>query len=149
MRHSCNINCKLLDDIDLFGKDPKLYYKGNSKRVSYVGKIFTFLYVIIYIGFFLYKLIRMLKKVDVTFYQTSTFTGETPSIYLDNELFYGGFALGDPNTLLTFVDERIYFPMAFFRVGKKSGNIWSWETIPLEVERCKLEKFGVKYRDIF
>ena len=48
MRHTCNINCKLLDDIDLFGKDPELYYKGNSKRVSYVGKLFTLLYVIIY-----------------------------------------------------------------------------------------------------
>ena len=149
MRHTCNINCKLLDDIDLFGKDPELYYKGNSKRVSYVGKLFTLLYVIIYVGFFLYKLIRMLKKVDVTFYQTSTYTGETPSLYLDNEQFYGGFALGDPNTLLTFVDERIYYPLAFFRIGRKNGLVWNWEVIPLEVEKCKLEKFGAQYRDMF
>ena len=149
MRHNCNITCKIFDDIDLFGKDPELYYKGDSKRASWVGKTFTILYIIIYIGFALYKLIRMIKKVDVTFYQTSTFTGETPSIHLDNEMFYGGFALGDPNTLQTFVDERIYYPLAYFRVGTKEGNNWNWEVRPLEVEICNLEKFGEKYREIF
>ena len=149
MRHNCNITCKIFDDIDLFGKDPELYYKGDSKRAFWVGKAFTILYIVIYIGFALYKLIRKIKKVDVTFYQTSTFTGKTPSIYLDNEMFYGGFTLGDPNTLQTFVDERIYYPLAYFRIGTKEENNWNWEVRPLEVEICKLEKFGEKYRDIF
>ena len=149
MTNKCNEKCKLLDDIDLFGKDPELYYKGNPRMSSWVGKIFSLIYIFIYILVFLYKIIRMIKKVDVTFYETSTFTGETPSIYLDNEMFYGGFALGDPNTLQTLVDERIYYPMAYFRVGKKDGNNWYWEVKPLEVEICQLEKFGSKYIDIF
>ena len=149
MRKTCNVNCKILDDIDLFGKEPELYYKGNSKQTFCIGKFLTLLYLFIYVGFFLYKLIRMLKKVDVTFYETSTFTGETPYIDLNNEIFYGGFALADPDTLHTFIDERIYFPLAFFRVGKKDGINWNWETIPLDIEKCKLEKFGERYRDIF
>ena len=85
MTNKCNEKCKLLDDIDLFGKDPELYYKGNPRMSSWVGKIFSLIYIFIYILVFLYKIIRMIKKVDVTFYETSTFTGETPSIYLDNE----------------------------------------------------------------
>ena len=149
MSKTCNVNCKILDNIDLFGKEPELYYKGNSKQTSWVGKLLSILYLLIYMSFFLYKIIRMLKKVDVTFYETSTFTGETPSIDLNNEIFYGGFALADPDTLLTFVDERIYYPMAFFRVGKKEGINWNWKTIPLDIEICKLEKFGKNYRDIF
>ena len=108
MRNLCNIHCKLIDDIDLFGKEPELYFKGNSKRTSWVGRIFTFIYAMIYLAFFLYKLIRMLQNKDVNFYQTTTFTGETPSIHLTNEVFYGGFALGNPMTLKTFIDESIY-----------------------------------------
>ena len=54
MRNVCNIHCKFIDDIDLFGKEPELYFKGNSKRTSWVGRIFTFLYILIYVAFFVY-----------------------------------------------------------------------------------------------
>ena len=149
MRNLCNIHCKLIDDIDLFGKEPELYFKGNSKRTSWVGRIFTFIYAMIYLAFFLYKLIRMLQNKDVNFYQTTTFTGETPSIHLTNEVFYGGFALGNPMTLKTFIDESIYYVEAYFVSGHKEGNDWIFVPKPLEVEVCKLEKFGKNYRDIF
>ena len=149
MRNLCNIHCKLLDDIDLFGKEPELYFKGNAKRTSWVGRIFTVFYAMIYMAFFLYKLVRMIQNKDVDFYQTTTFTGETPSIHLDNEAFYGGFALGNVNTLKTFIDERIYFPTAIYKIGHKHGNDWDWEEKDVELEICKIEKFGKKYRDIF
>ena len=149
MRNLCNVKCKILDDIDLFGKEPELYFKGNSKRTSWVGKIFTIIYATIYLAFFLYKLIRMIKNVDVDFYQTTTFTGETPSIHLTNEIFYGGFALGNPSTLQTFIDESIYYVEAVFMMGHKEGNDWVFIPKSLEVEPCKLEKFGEKYREIF
>ena len=149
MRNLCNVHCKLLDDIDLFGKDPELYFKGNAKRTSWVGRIFTVFYAMIYLAFFLYKLIRMIKHVDVDFYQTTTFTGETPSIHLDNEAFYGGFALANPNTLKTFIDDRIYYVEAVYMHGHKEGNDWIFVPQIVELETCQLEKFGKKYRDIF
>ena len=149
MRNLCNIHCKLIDDIDLFGKEPELYFKGNSKRTSWVGRIFTFIYAMIYLAFFLYKLIRMIQNKDVDFYQANTFTGETPSIHLTNEVFYGGFALGNPFTLKTFIDESIYYVEAVFMMGHKEGNDWVFIPKPLEVEVCQLEKFGKPYRDIF
>ena len=75
MRKTCNINCKFIHDIDLFGKEAELYYKGKSKRISWTGITFTILYVSMYIGIFVYQLIRMLNKEDVTFYDTYAFTG--------------------------------------------------------------------------
>ena len=148
MCESCNF-CKIINSIDLFGKKPELYYKGSSKRKAWVGKAFTQIYALIYLGFFLYKLIRMIKKVDVTFYQTSTYTGETPSIKLDNEIFYGGFALADPYTLQTFIDERIYYTSASFVTGKKENNNWNFIPKNVEIEKCKLEKFGSQYKELF
>ena len=149
MRKICNLNCKFLYDIDLFGKEAELYYKGKSKRTSWFGTVFTITYIILYFSFFLYKLIRMLQKVDVTFYDTYAFTGEPPHIKLNKNKFYGGFALGDVYTLQTFVDDTIYYVKAYYKRGIKEGNVWNWETIPLEIETCKLESFGEEYRDIF
>ena len=139
MRNLCNIKCKILDDVDLFGKEPELYFKGNSKRTSWVGKIFIIIYATIYLAFFLYKLIRMIRNVDVDFYQTTIFKGETPSIHLTNEVFYGGFALGNSLNLQTFIDESIYCAEAVFMIGHKEGNDWVFIPKNLEVEPCKLE----------
>ena len=149
MKKTCNINGKFMQGIDLFGKEAELYYKGKSKRTSCPGIFFTIFYVSMYIAFFIYKVVRMLKKDDVTFYDTYAFTGEPPNIKLTKEKFYGGFALGNPLTLQTFVDDSIYYVEAYYRKGIKEGSTWNWETIPLELETCKLDKFGEEYRDIF
>ena len=149
MRKKCNVKCKFIYDIDLFGKEAELYYKGKSKRTSLAGIIFTIIYIGMYIAFFIYKVIRMIQKVDVTFYETYAFNGEPPYLKLSKDKFYGGFALGNPLTLQTFVDDGIYFVKAYYRRGVKEGTTWKWETIPLEIETCQLDKFGEEYRDIF
>ena len=149
MSQKYKFNCKSIENLDLFAKLPEIYYKGNSKRSTTVGRIFTIIYAVIYVAFFVYKLIRMGLKIDVSFYETTTFTGEIPSIRLTNEYFYGGFALVNPFTGSTYIDETIYYPKVEFRIGKKVGNVWNFDNKILEVEQCKIEKFGDKYRDLF
>ena len=48
--------CPFIKKIDLYGKDPELYFKGNSNKTTWIGRILTILYVIIYISFLIYKL---------------------------------------------------------------------------------------------
>ena len=147
MRHP--LNCHIIHDIDLFGKEPELYYKGKNKKSSLIGRVFTILYILIYIAFFVYKLIRMLQKVDVTFYQTTAYTGEIPQIHLTNEIFYGGFALANARTLQPFIDESIYYIDLQFRTGERVNNMWNWKIERLELEVCNLSKFNPKYYDLF
>ena len=132
----------------MFGKQPEFYFKGRTKKTTLVGRIFTILYLAIYITFFIYKLIEMIRRVDLTFYDTFAFTGEIPSIKLTNDNFYRGFGIlgsnGDP-----FVMESIYYATAIYWSGKKVNGVWKWENETIELERCKLEKFGAKYRDMF
>ena len=144
-----NFNCRRLEDLDLFSKSPELYYKGRSQKSALVGRIFTIIYALIYAAFFIYKIIRMYLKIDVSFYETETFTGEIPSLKLNNNLFYGGFALVDAETGNTFIDESVYYPVAIFRSGKKIDGEWIWENRILGTEKCKIEKFGEKFRGIF
>ena len=128
-----------LHDIDIFGKEPELYYKGRKTRSTLIGRIFTLLYIIIYIGVFIYKLIIMIKREDISYISTFDYSKKIPSILLTNDNFYGGFTIinqiGE-----TLFNESIYFPKAIFSSGKNLNGEWEWRDISLELERCKLEK---------
>ena len=138
----CNIDFELLSEFDLFGKEPELYFKGKSQRVSLFGKILTYFYVLLYAAFFIYKIVRMIQKVDITFFETYAFSG-IPSIKLNNHLFYGGFSLGG------MIEETIYYPVVYYYEGHKVEGEMMWEETILETERCQLDKFAEEYRDIF
>ncbi len=114
-----------------------------------IGRIFSISFITIYFVFFVYKLIRMLKKKDVTFYDTFTYAEEPPSVKITKENFYGGFALEDPNTYDVFIDEGVYIPKAYFKKAERKGDIFDWQIIELELERCKVENFGSLYQEKF
>ena len=145
----CHINFKYIQEIDLFGREPKLYFKEKPKRKTYFGSFTTIAYVVIYIAFFAYKFNKMLKKVDVSFYETYVYTNGTPEIELTNENFYGGFSLGDPSTQKTFIDESIYYPRGFLIYAKKINNEWKYEYKTLKFGTCQLNHFGSKYKKVF
>ena len=140
---------KFIKEFDLFGKEPDLYYKGKSKKTSWIGRFFTRLFLLSYFSFFIYKIIRLLRKTDVTFYDTFVYKSEPPKVKLTNENFYGGFALENPETYDVFIDERIYIPKASFRKAERKGGDFQWDIINLELEPCKIEKFGSSYQEKF
>ena len=132
----------------MFGKTPEFYFQGRPKKVTTIGVIFTFIYIALYIVYFIYKLVKMIQRVEVTYYDTYAFTGEIPSIQLTSDNFYGGFGLLDPNGS-PFVNEQIYYATAIHWQGIKTDGVWEWVPTNLPLEKCKLEKFGSKYQDIF
>ena len=138
-----------LKNLDLFGKEPDLYYKGNQKKTSWVGRILTLLYIIIYFAFFLYKIIRMVNKVDVTFYETYAFTGEIPSAILNKEIFAGGIGLINPMTGENYLNKSIYDVRAVFKRGKRVQGVWIWNDSSVPLVPCELNAFGSRYQDIF
>ena len=145
----CLCNSRLFKDVDIFGKEPEFYYNCRPKKTSWIGRIFSVSFALIYFGFFLYKLIRMIKKIDVIFYDTFAYAPEPTSIPITHEKFYVAFALEDPFTYDTFVNESIYKVKGFFKRAEKKGNEFEWEVRELAIERCKLEKFGKFYHKIF
>ena len=137
-----NIENDFLTDFDLFGKLPELYYNGKSKKSSVFGIVLTVIYIVLYIAFLIYKLVRMFKRVDVTFYDSYTFKG-LPSIKLTNNEFYGGFAMGG------LVDKKMYYITVDYVTEVKENGIPKINTVPVETDICKLEWFGSEYQEIF
>ena len=138
----CQIDCEIISNFDLFGKEPEFFYKGKHQRVSWFGRIFSVLYIVLYAAFLIYKIVRMLEKVDIDFYETYAFSG-IPTIKLNNELFYGGFTIGG------IIDETLYFPMVYHYTEttvngeKKIVN----QTVPLV--KCSLDRFGKRFQPLF
>lgn len=137
-----NVENDFLTDFDLFGKQPELYYKGKSKKASTLGIVLTVIYIALYITFLLYKLIRMFKRIDVTFYDSYTFKG-LPSIKLTNNEFYGGFGMGG------IVDERMYYINVTYVSKVKVNGEWKETVRVMETEKCQLDWFGSEYREVF
>ena len=135
--------CQFLYDMDLFGKTPELYYKRKQKRSTELGIVLTIIYIIIYITFLIYKLVRMAKRMDVTFYDTYAYK-DFPYVNITNEEFYGAFAMGYE------INEQFYYPRAQFvyKVKKDSGFVTE-RIDELGIEHCKLEKFGSRYKELF
>ena len=143
MDKKCRFKCNFFTDFDLFGKNPEFYYKGKAKKTSYVGMILSFIYVTLYIAFFIFKLVRMIKKLDIDFYETYSFTG-IPSISLNNQNFYAGFSLGGK------VDKQIYYPKFQYYVESRTGGIKNDPIVKnIDLEICQLEKFGKDHQELF
>ena len=134
---------KFLLNFDLFGKEPDLYYKGKSKKNTNLGLIFTLIYVILYLTYLIFKLVRMINRVDVKFYDTYAYDEEIPSIYITNDNFYGAFKVGEK------MDETLYYIKVKYIRGVKNGEEWNNTSEDLEIEPCNIEKFGVKHRVFF
>ena len=138
-----NIENDFINDFDLFGKTPELYYNGKSKKSSTLGIVLTIIYIILYIAFLIYKLVRMFKRIDMTFYDSYTFKG-LPSIKLTNNEFYGGFGMGGR------IDEQMYYLTVNYVRQAKVNGVWvEEENRELETEICRFEMFGPDYQEIF
>ena len=112
----CQIDCEFFSEFDLFGKEPEFFYKRKSQKTLYFGRILSVIYIVLYIAFFIYKLVRMIKKVDIDFYETYAFSG-IPSVPLNKENFYAGFSIGG------IMDKTLYFPALQYWVETRTDGI--------------------------
>ena len=51
MKCLCNIKCRNIKDVDMFGKDPELYYQGQRKKAFWIGRILSCAFMLIYFFF--------------------------------------------------------------------------------------------------
>ena len=138
-----NKKCEFLYDMDLFGKTPELYIKRKPKNTTELGITLTIIYIIIYIAFFIYKLVRMVKRMDVTFYDTFAYKN-FPYLNVTNEEFYGAFSMGFMR------DEKFYYIKSQFVYEVKTPEGYIVEKAEeLEIEHCDINKFGSRYRELF
>ena len=128
----------IFDELDFYGKDPEFYLKGKPQIKTTIGRVLTIIYIIIYIAYFIYKLIRMFLRADLEFYDSNSEGSETLILQLTNENFYFTFTIINALTGEPFLDETIYYLVASFN-----------EEEIIEVKPCTLDKIGSNYKHLF
>ena len=131
----------IFKEIDLFGKEPDIYYKGKQRKTSWMGRICTWIYVSIYIFFFIYKLIRMFKRIDVSFSETNSSTGGLPKIHMTKEIFTYALALADRENK-PFIDETIYRPIGIVNIKRNINGEVKDDIQQIEFGVCNIDDFG-------
>ena len=138
------LDFKFLKEIDFYGKSPEFYYKGSSKKKTYIGRIMTIIYILIYIIFLIYKLNRMVNRVDISFFDVYSNNNELPSFQITNETFYLLFAIFNTSTDEPIIDETIYYPIATFN-NEEEKDIKD----EIIVERCTMGNIATKYKKLY
>ena len=122
--------------IDFYGKAPIFYFKGKTKKITIIGRIFTLLIIILYIIFFVYKLKRLFSRVDLSFYDYYK-ENENIVINITKEDFYFTFGFFDVLLHKPLFDETIISFFVYFK-----GE-------PVEVKPCTIDNFGSHYAEMF
>ena len=136
-------------NLDMFGKKISLFFNGNETDGTTFGKVMTFTYVGLYIILFLIFTCMVILKNNGSYYDSEINPEELTEVKLNNDLLYFGFSLQNAQTYDSYLDETIYYPKAYYKQAKRENNIWKWEIEEIEIEKCKIEKFGKKYQSLF
>ena len=142
-----NFNIK---DIDMYSKSIGFYYYNKSKITSNFGLCLTIAYIFISLGLFLFYTLETIKRTNIKVHDSTMHLKETSKINLEPNLFYFAFGVENPKTSSRFIDESIYYPkVTFFEKIKEGSTLKTIEEKEVEIERCKQEKFGDKYQNLF
>ena len=109
--------CEFVKGIDFFGKLSEFYIKGKPKKTSFFGRIFTAIFVIIYVIILIYKFDRMIKRVEDTYSDSILNIEGNPEIKVTNDNFSIFLTVFDNSQ--PFIDETIYYIKAYY-LGDKS-----------------------------
>ena len=91
-------------DFDIYSRRISFYYKSKEKFGTTFGFILTIVYIFLSLIIFLIHLIKTIKREEVTSSVLSIYPTETPSIEINNDLFYISFGLEHSNKLSKFID---------------------------------------------
>ena len=90
----------------------------------------------------------MLKRDDLTYYESSANDGEILSIDLNKDLFYFGIGVLINNAAEISTNETIFkFQAKYYEIH--DSDLVGMKVKDLEFEKCQIEKFGEKFRDQF
>jgi len=141
---SCNLSY-----FDIYSKHIGFFFNNKDKIGTNFGLFLTSLHILISIFLLIYYLFYIIKRSDLTVYDSSTFSQNIPVANINPLSLYFAFGLEDPKTSNRFIDETIYYPkLLFFEREKVNGEFQTVNRIELESEPCKEEKFGDDYKNL-
>ena len=137
-------------DFDIYARRISFFFNSKEKIGSLFGFVLTILYIVSSIILLLYYSLRTIRRFEVKTHDSTIYAQGIPSININPNLLYFAFGLEDPKSLNRYIDESIYYPViSFINKEKENGTLVTKDKITLNIERCKVEKFGSEYQNLF
>ena len=139
-----------IKDFDIYSNKIGLFFNKKTNIGSYFGLALTFLYCLSFVILLFFSTNKIFNKTQLKTYNSVRYPTETPSIKLNNDLFYFAFGAEDPITTSVFIDETIYYPEVIYYESIKKNNDWeNIEEKHLEIEKCNINKFSNGHKLLF
>ena len=136
-------------DFDMYSKRVGFFYNNKEKVGTPIGVFLTILYIISSLSIFIFFFNDIIKRKTIRVHDSTIYPRETPSIHLDEKLFYFAFGVEAPTGTTRFIDNTIYYPKVhFFDKMKDGGNLKTVSEEELKIERCNETKFGEEYQNL-
>ncbi|MCQ2821110.1 MAG: hypothetical protein MJ252_27945 [archaeon] len=134
---------------DIFSLTPHVFLFGDKYFKTNLGRILSLLAIISYVVIAIVFSVKALMRTDINVVTSIISTQDPLSIQMQPEKIYFSFGLEDPLTYSFVLDEGIYYMTGtYFTIAIQDGKE-VWTPTPVELEPCKIEKFGSKYKDLF
>ena len=141
----------IINITDQYGYNPRLFIGGYPKNGTLVGVITSIFSWLFLIAIFIYYLIKLVCKKEITTLTSKRYFTNEDLVLIDKDNFFFTFTLENPKTYENFVDETIYYPSIYHRTGVRMENgLFNYSnSTKLNATRCKLEYFGSEYQKLF
>ena len=143
-------NYSILNYLDIYGFTPYLLVGGNKSYGSIFGLFSTILSIILGFLIILYFFLKLFNIDEFTLITSTITPNGIESLELSVNTFYFSFALQDPITYKPIIDETIYYPKIYYKLGKrdnKTGFIWINKTLNYGI--CEINDFHYEYQKFF
>jgi len=141
---------KIINYLDIYGYTPNLYIGGFKSYGSILGIMSSISSIILSFLITLYFFLKLFNTNEFTVVSSEITPEGIESIELSSKTFYFGFGLQDPLTYKPILDETIYYPKIYYRLGqrhKEEGFIWYNKSLEFGV--CELSDFNNEYQKFF
>ena len=137
----------ILNYLDIYGFTPYLLVGGNKKYGSIFGLFSTILTIILGFLITLFFFLKLFNVHEFTVITSEITPNGIESLELSVNTFYFSFALQDPITYKPIIDETIYYPKIYYKLGQrdnKAGFIWINKSLNYGI--CELNDFHHDYQ---
>lgn len=141
----------IIFDLDMYSNRISFFSDSRERIGSALGLILTLINILASLVIFGVYLLGTLQRKELKVYDSNKLSDKTPFININTSNLYFAFGLEDRISSNRFVDPSIYYPEALFleRVKKEGGEFETILRQELKFGRCKIEKFGENYRQLF
>ena len=141
----------IINTFDIYGYRPHLFIGNYQRSGSIIGLILTLYSLIFMIVISFYFILQLFDKKKVFVTHTIKENNNETILEVSKNTFYFSIELLDPYSYNVIMNEKIFYPKAYYRKAirnKENNSFFNWTIKELNISKCSLNDFHINYQKI-